>query len=146
MNSFDILGRHIGEIDRLIDDWIKKMGLTHTHFTVLYTLANTEDGQCTQKQICEEHYLPKQTVFNICKEYREKGWITFQTGEKDKRERILRLTDTGKAQAEPLLQATKTMCDRAFKSFGKQKTAQLFSLMTEFCQVCRKEIERTGNG
>lgn len=141
MNSFDILGKHIGEIDNLVDIWVNKLGLTHTHFAVLYTLANAAEGQCTQKQISEEWYLPKQTVFNICKEYREKGWIEFHESPTDKRERILFLTDTGKAQAEPVLQATKIMSDKTFKAFGKQKTAQLFGLMSEFCEVCRKEID-----
>ncbi|MCW9719008.1 MarR family transcriptional regulator [Avibacterium sp. 21-599] len=32
-----------------------------------------ENEQCTQKQICEEWLLPKQTLFNVCKEYKEKG-------------------------------------------------------------------------
>ncbi len=141
MNSFDILGKHVGEIDYLIESWISKLNLSYNHFAVLYTLANTADGQCTQKQIGEEWYLPKQTVFNICKEFREKGWVEFYESTADKRERILRLTDVGKTQAEPLLQATQTMCDKAFKAFGQAKTAQLFALMGEFCQVCRKEID-----
>src|SRR5690606_2125544 len=106
MKSFDLLSQHVGEIDDLAERWVQQLGLTYTHFAVLYTLANSPDGQCTQKQICDEHYLPKQTVFNICKEYREKGWIEFHPGTKDKRERIMRLTTIGKAQAKPVLTKT----------------------------------------
>lgn len=142
MNNFDLLGGYISEIDHLIENWIKRLGSNYNHFAVLYTLANTPEGECTQKQICEEWYLPKQTVSNICKDYREKGWIEFHDSPTDKRERILRLTDDGKAQAEPLWQATQTMCDNTFKTFGKQKTARLLALMAEFAQVCEKEIEK----
>jgi hypothetical protein len=33
------------------------------------------------------------------------------------------------------------MFERTFKTFGKQKTSQLFALMAEFNQVCKKEID-----
>ncbi|THA09887.1 MarR family transcriptional regulator [Rodentibacter pneumotropicus] len=35
-----------------------------------------------------EWYIPKQTIFNICKEYREKGWIEFCESQSDKREKL----------------------------------------------------------
>lgn len=142
MNSFERLGNQVGEVDTLLEDWIHQIGLTFNHFAVLYTLGASPDNQCTQKQICEEYYLPKQTVFNICKEYREKGWIEFFPSETDKRERIMRLTETGKAQTMPVVAQTNTMCDNTFKAFGKEKTEQLFALMKEFCEVGRAEIAK----
>lgn len=141
MNNLEILSKHIGEIDGLIERWIKKQNLSYNSFAVLYTLATSSNGQCTQKQISEEWYLPKQTVFNICKDYKEKGWIEYSESPTDKRERIMRLTATGKACAEPLAQATTNMIDAAFDAFGKKKIAQLFTLMTEFCQVCGEKID-----
>ncbi len=121
MNYFDELGNRIGEIDDTINQWINKLGLSYNHFAVLYSLANTPDGQCTQKQIGDEWYLPKQTVFNICKEYKEKGWIEFEISPNDKREKIMRLTPDGKAQAEPVLQATRSISEQALAEFGKKK-------------------------
>lgn len=90
MNNFELLDKHISEIDEVLDTWIEqKFLLNYNHFAVLYCLASAENGQCTQKQICDEWYLPKQTVFNICKEFREKGWIEFYPSSTDKRERIM---------------------------------------------------------
>lgn len=140
MNHFDLLGKHIAEMDDVLDRWVEKLGVGYNHFAVLYELANAENGQCTQKMICDEWYLPKQTVFNICKEFREKGWIEFFESQHDKRERIMRLTEAGKMQAEPIYQATVTFFEQAFKAFGKHKTLQLFTLMEEFNQVCRAEM------
>lgn len=141
MNNFDLLGNHIGEMCDVMDVWIAKLGYSYNHFAVLYSLSNAENGQCTQKQICDEWYLPKQTVFNICKEYREKGWLEFHESPHDKRERIMRLTEAGKQYAEPAYQATTEMFERTFKTFGKQKNSQLFALMAEFNQVCKKKID-----
>lgn len=67
MNNFDLLGNHIGEMCDVMDVWIAKLSYSYNHFAVLYSLSNAKNGQCTQKQICDEWYLPKQTVFNICK-------------------------------------------------------------------------------
>lgn len=90
MNNFELLGKHISEIDEVLDTWIDlKFALNYNHFAVLYCLAGAENGQCTQKQICDEWYIPKQTVFNICKEFREKDWIEFYPSSTDKRERII---------------------------------------------------------
>ena len=141
MNHFDELGKHISEIDSAVNQWIKKLGLSYNHFAVLYSLANAPDGQCTQKQIGDEWYLPKQTVFNICKEYKEKGWIEFEISPNDKREKIMRLTPAGQAYAKPILQATQSISEQAFSEFGKKKTMQLFALMREFSEIFQKHID-----
>lgn len=142
MNHFDELGQAIGQIDNTVNHWIDKLGLTYNHFAVLYSLANASDGQCTQKYICDEWYLPKQTVFNICKEYKEKGWIEFSESRADKREKILRLTQTGQAYAEPILQKTQAISEQAFAKFGERKTKQLFALMQEFSEIFQQHIDK----
>ncbi len=142
MNYFDELGNRIGEIDGTVNQWINKLGLSYNHFAVLYCLANAQDGQCTQKHICDEWYLPKQTVFNICKEYKEKGWIEFSESPTDKREKILRLTQTGQAYAEPILQKTQAISEQAFAKFGERKTKQLFALMQEFSEIFQQHIDK----
>ena len=74
MNNFDLLGKHISEIDDVLDTWIEqKFSLNYNHFAVLYCLASAENGQCTQKQICDEWYIPKQTVFNYLQRISRKG-------------------------------------------------------------------------
>lgn len=146
MNEFELLGKKITEVDDTIDIWIKKLGLSNSQFAVLYSLASSPDKRCTQKYICEEWLLPKQTVFNICKEYKENGWIIFSESTLDKRERILNLTEIGISHAETILQATHRMSEKTFTHFGKKKTAQLFKLLEEFCLICREQINEIDLG
>lgn len=70
MYNFDDLGKKISEIDERIDALIAKTGLSYSEFAVLYTLA--KDGRSTQKKIGQEWLIPKQTVFNVCKDFRQK--------------------------------------------------------------------------
>ncbi len=140
MNQFDELGEKLIQMDSILFSWVEKLGVGFNHFAVLYTLVAERNG-CTQKKVCEEWGVPKQTVFNICKEYREKGWVVFQPSETDKRERLMMLTDAGSAEAEPLYAQTQAVFDCAMNKFGKRKTAQLFALIDELSQLCQAEID-----
>lgn len=145
MSDFDKLSKKISMIDAVIEAWVEKLGLGYNHYAVLYALAaaDAQNQPCTQKQIADEWLIPKQTVFNICKDYKEKGWITFSESTTDKRERIMHLTASGKAQALPVWQATRQLSEKTFAQFGAEKSAQLFALMTEFSEICQWQIERT---
>ncbi|PJG82268.1 MarR family winged helix-turn-helix transcriptional regulator [Caviibacterium pharyngocola] len=144
MSLFEEFEQHIMKIESNIDSWISKLGLSYNHFAVLYSLMYSEEKNdlCTQKKICDEWYIPKQTVFNICKEYREKGWIEFAESAQDKREKILRLTDIGREYAKPIYQMSSQLSDKIFAKFGKRKTAQLFALLTELDELCKTEIDK----
>ncbi len=140
--NFEQLGRQISEVDHVIDRWIKKLGLNYNSYAVLYSLASSEDFKRTQKQICEDWMLPKQTVFNVCKEFREKGWIELTDSPNDRRERVLCLTSQGKVNAMPVLQATQILSERTFNLFGEERSARLFTLLAEFCEACGQEIDK----
>ncbi len=142
MSNFDKLGKQISEVDATMDAWIAKLGLGYNNFEVPHSLVAAENGQCTQKQICDEWLLPKQTVFNVCKEYKEKDWVEFSESAVDKREKMMRLTADGKAKAEPIWQATQQLADKTFAKLGEKKTSQLFALLAEFCTVCREQIDK----
>lgn len=142
MRHFDELDRRIRELEAVIDDWIAKFNMGYNHFAVLYSLAVAENGECTQKAICDEWWLPKQTVFNVCKEYKEKGWIEFSESETDKRAKMMRLTAAGKAKAEPILATTEQFGDKVFAAFGEKKTKQLFALLAEFSEVSRQQMDK----
>ena len=73
MYNFDDLGKKISELNEYTNALIAKTGLNYSEFAVLYTLA--KDGRSTQKKISEEWFIPKQTVFNVCKDFRQKGLV-----------------------------------------------------------------------
>ena len=103
MYNFDELGKKIGDIDKRIDMLIAKTGLSYSEFAVLYTLA--KDGRSTQKKIGQEWFIPKQTVFNVCKDFRQKGLVQIGEQSADKRERAMSLTQKGHDVADPIVRA-----------------------------------------
>ena len=140
MDNMDMLSRKISGVDEVIELFIEKLGLGYNHFAVIYSLASAQNGQCTQKHIAEEWLIPKQTIFNICKDFKNKGLIEFFESPTDKREKIMQLTASGKAYAEPIWQQSQAMSEQVFAAFGRKKTAQLFELLDEFAQIGKQQI------
>ena len=141
MYNFDDLGKKISEIDERIDALIAKTGLSYSEFAVFYTLA--KDGRSTQKKIGQEWLIPKQTVFNVCKDFRQKGLVQIGEQSADKRERAMSLTQKGCDAADPIVRASDELGERVFASLGEKNAQKLFSLLTRFCEICDKEIENT---
>lgn len=141
MYNFDELGKKIGDIDKRIDMLIAKTGLSYSEFAVLYTLA--KDGRSTQKKIGQEWLIPKQTVFNVCKDFRQKGLVQIGEQSADKRERAMSLTQKGHDVADPIVRASDELGERVFAKLGEKNAEKLFLLLTHFCEICDKEIENT---
>ena len=141
MYNFDDLGKKISEIDERIDALIAKTGLSYSEFAVLYTLA--KDGRSTQKKIGQEWFIPKQTVLNVCKDFRQKGLVQIGEQSADKRERAMSLTQKGHDVADPIVRASDELGERVFARLGEKNAQKLFSLLTRFCEICNKEIENT---
>ena len=141
MYNFDDLGKKISELNECTNALIAKTGLSYSEFAVLYTLA--KDGCSTQKKIGEEWLIPKQTVFNVCKDFRQKGLVQIGEQSMDKRERAMSLTQKGHDVADPIVHASDELGERVFARLGEKNAEKLFSLLTRFCEICDKEIENT---
>ncbi len=138
MNQLDQLGTRINLICNVFDKWIGQQDLNYNLFAVLYTLAT--EGSRTQKHIGEEWSLPKQTVSGVCKTLDGQGLIEWQEGEQDRRERLLSLTEKGKAHAAPLTENAQEFSDKVFATFGDKRTTRLFADLDALAEVMEKTI------
>ena len=69
---------------------------------ILTCLYYTRDG-ITQNTICERIYSTKQVVSAAIKTFKNKGYIYFEEKEKDRREKIVKLTEEGYLYASKIL-------------------------------------------
>lgn len=79
--------------------WARAHGVSYHELLVLYSLRDFPD--CTQKTICAQYGLPKQTVHNIVSAWQRAGYLTLAPGG---REKIIRLTETGRRYAARIMQ------------------------------------------
>lgn len=69
---------------------------------ILTCLYYTRDG-ITQNTICGKIYSTKQVVSAAIKTFKNKGYIYFEEKEKDRREKIVKLTEEGYLYASKIL-------------------------------------------
>lgn len=120
-------------------DWAKKHGLSYNVLAVLYTVYNN-DG-CTQKSICAEWGLLKQTANNACMNLKREGVITQTQGVKDKREMNIHLTEKGRAYAEPIIKGLMEIETRAIGSLGGN-AEKLVKLYVDYAEKFEREFAK----
>lgn len=128
-------------VNRLYSNWAKKYGLTyHSLYTLYAIFHNTKD--CSQKKISEEWLMPKQTVHSILREFEEKQYIYFEVDENDKRNKVIRLTDKGKAHAETILPKLFTIEMKVMERMGNNKRKEMIESNNLFFQLLSEEMEK----
>ena len=122
--------------------WAKKHGLSYNVLAVLYTAYNN-DG-CTQKSICQEWGILKQTANNTCKSLKQAGIITQTQGVKDKRETNIHLTEKGLAFAKPIIDGLLEVETRAISSLG-ENAEKLVELYVDYAEKFETEFAKSTN-
>lgn len=82
------------ETDAIYSRFAKRSGLSDCAFWLLYSVREA-DGNCTQKEICGQWAMNKQTVNSALKVLEKRGFITLVPSETDKRSRYIVLTEQG---------------------------------------------------
>jgi len=85
-------------IERLYNQYAKTLGMTYQGLTILDAIYHSPEN-CTQKSICEQTHLPKQSVNVVIRFLWEQGFVTLHELANDRRNKEIRLTPAGKDYA-----------------------------------------------
>lgn len=135
---FDELAETCAALLDIYIRWAKRRGLGANEFFVLYMLGH---GPCTAKEICEEWYLPKQTVSFVCRQLQEKGWLAAETDERDKRGKLLRLTAGGEAAVLPMIAELTQREAQTAEAFGPRELATLLQGLHRLHAMFAEQLE-----
>lgn len=137
--QLDDFNAALSKANSLYGKWAKKHGLNYNSMMVLYAMEDVE--HCTQKHICEKWLLPKTTVCTILSDYQKKGYVTFLPDPNDKREKIIKLTETGQAFSDAILTKLHAAEIRAMEKMGPALRAQLVDANMAFNDAFEYEVE-----
>lgn len=127
------LSRFFGQIVELYTRWAKKEGISYNKLAVIMTIFENE--QATQRKICLEWGLPKQTVSTICKSFEQDGLITYSIGADDSREKYMTLTAKGKEYFEPMVKKLHAVESYALQKIGQERMAIMLQSMDLFTKA-----------
>lgn len=97
------INRAIIQFRGLYAAWAKAHGISYHELLVLYTIR--DQGYCTQKQICDNYLLPRQTMNHVFLDLRKRGLLEQRSTHGIGREKAFVLSDQGERYARPLLEA-----------------------------------------
>ena len=92
-----------GRMDAVYDRWAKAHGMTYTELMVLYALWETKQP-ITQRDLCQEQHLPKQTVNSVLHALAKRQLVVFRESALAHRRKEILLTQAGKALAGDVIQ------------------------------------------
>ena len=120
----------------------KALGLSDTAFWILYTLQDSH-GMATQREVCSMLYEPKQTINSALKKLEAEGSIEQVQG-KDRRSKLVKLTEPGIRLAAKTADVVMDAEYRAFDNMPESEREQLLHLFSVYTKNLKKEMETSG--
>ena len=128
-------------ISKLYADWAKEKGLTYYSLYTLEVIYENQKG-CTQKMICDELFLPKQTVNSILADFEKKGYVFFEKDQTDKRNKLIKFTAKGLEFAEYVTGSLYEIEKRVMVGMDDEIIEQMLRGNDIFFQLLGKEMEK----
>ncbi len=117
--------------------YARKYNLTAKELFVLDLIWFAEDG-CLQSGICERLSATKQTISAIIKKFWKLGYLSLTESETDRRNKIVRFTDAGRAYAKRIIPPAARAEIDAMAELNEKDIMELVRL-TEVFSNCMKE-------
>ena len=133
----------------LYDEYAKRHGMLMKTLLVVNVLFYAKEGM-TQKEICQRTFHSKQTVNLIIKNLLADGYVTAAEMPENKRNKIVRMTDAGRAYCEKVVRHITWAEDTAMSLFTPEEQKQLIDLSRTFTKnltrLVNQEEEEDING
>ena len=115
----------------LYDEYAKRNGMMMKTLLVVNVLFYAKDGM-TQKEICRRTFQSKQTVNLITKNLLAENYVTVTEMPENKRNKIVRMTDAGRAYCKKAVCHITWAEDTAMSMFTPEQQRQLIDLSRTF--------------
>nr|WP_297935616.1 MarR family transcriptional regulator [uncultured Lachnoclostridium sp.] len=125
------------ECNLMYEEWSKEQGLSMNGYLILYSFYDEKD-ELTQKSISQKWMIPKQTVNTILKDYMQRGFIEAVSMPEDKRNKILKLTKSGKEYANEIIGKLQEKELFVMQKLGMENVTKMNDIMERFIVLFRK--------
>lgn len=141
LKNSNLFSRKKDENNSLYEYYARKNGLQGKSLLILTCLYYTKNG-ITQNTICEKTYSTKQVVSAAIKTFKKKGYIYFEEKEKDRRKKIVKLTEEGYLYASKILDPLEKTEINAIGKLSSEQQKVFIEYYTIFNDNMKKNIEK----
>lgn len=114
-------------LTRAIDEGLSRQGLGRAHHRALYFIARRPD--MTVSELLALLAITKQSLGRVLNELTERGFVETRPGERDRRQRLLRLTTAGTALESELFDALRERLSRAYSKAGQEAVTGFWAVL-----------------
>lgn len=132
---------YLHEWNASYEEYAKSVGLSFTGLTILCALFRAEG--CTQKHLCEQCFLPKQTVNAAITAFYQKGWLRLEELPEDRRNKTIHFTPLGRDQAGRILARVRQSEQQAMERLTEQERQVLLSATRRYVRGCKEAMEQS---
>lgn len=125
----------------LYDEYAKRNGMLMKTLLVVNILFYAKEG-LTQKAICSRAFQSKQTVSLIIQNLLKEAYVTVEERKENKREKLVEMTDAGRAYYEKAVRHITWAEDTAMSMFTAEEQKQLIDLSRTFTENLTKLVNQ----
>ncbi|MBN8846557.1 MULTISPECIES: helix-turn-helix domain-containing protein [unclassified Sphingomonas] len=114
-------------VTRAIDRGLARQGLGRAHHRALYFIARRPDMAVSD--LLALLAITKQSLGRVLNELAERGLLETRPGERDRRQRLLRLTDAGRALEGDLYEALREKLSGAYSKAGQEAVTGFWAVL-----------------
>ncbi|MCQ2464004.1 MAG: MarR family transcriptional regulator [Oscillospiraceae bacterium] len=122
------------------EKYAKKFGLGYKSLFVLRMLYTSPEG-CTQNDICRYSVISKQTVSAIMKNYLSNGYISMEEIAYDRRNKLVKLTESGWKYAENIIPLIIKAEYDSMSDFTDEQRVEFLRLSEQYAEKIRNLIK-----
>ena len=116
-----------GHLTRSIDRELAKQGLGRAHHRALYFIARKPS--LTVSELLTLLAITKQSLGRVLNELTERELVNMRAGERDRRQRLLKLTTAGAALESELFEAARQRMAAAYARAGQQAVSGYWAVL-----------------
>lgn len=129
----------------LYEYFARQYGLQNKSLQLLLWVANypkSHGSYVTQKFLAERTHSTKQVVNATVKNWRDKGYVELLENPRDKRHKLIRLTEAGQAYADSIIQPLNKIEKTAIEVLSPKEQETLLALTAKYNHALKEEMEK----
>lgn len=115
--------------------------LSDSSFWILYALYQKKEG-CTQKELCTDWYINKQTINSSIRYLQNKGYITLNYEENNKKYKRVSITEKGLEIAKQTVGKAMKIEEKAFKNIDEKEMDIAINFFRKQLESLKNETEK----
>lgn len=137
-DQITLLAASLQLINMTYDKCAKNNNLTYIEVQILNLLS--EINNCTQKEICDKAFLPKQTVSNVLIKFEKLNVIMIDHSKR--KNKTVKLTDDGRKYCESILKTVRDAEMYSMSQFSEEGMTSLTFLLSIYASEFNKSTNK----